>query len=168
MSPKSKQPPRRSAGSGIGTTKNTTSVGSSLLATGTSSNIVVRTSVPDSLLRHDISDEHLGMLQNAQSDLAFNLFLTALGTAIGSATSALRDLTNAYLISHPIPLDGIGLIGVVIFFGSLIAAGVSFSLARQNKSSVDELVDSIRQRTKHRFANVSTDSGHDQRQVPRA
>src|ERR1700686_4574644 len=75
-----------------------------------SGGIPVRTTQPDFLLRHNISDEELTMLQKSRSDEAWEMTLAAGGAAVGAAPQVLRDLFNAFYAKNA-PLDWVSVIG---------------------------------------------------------
>ncbi|WP_170566290.1 hypothetical protein [Ruegeria atlantica] len=110
-------------------------------------NYQIQTSQPEVIQRHDISDEELDMLCQSRSDMALEILLVALGSAVGTLPVAIPTLYSAFAVKGPINLTAGSLLQILIFFGSLTclaATGVVY--ARRAKSSVS-LRDSIRRRT---------------------
>jgi hypothetical protein len=111
---------------------------------------IIKTTHPDVLLRHNISDEELTVMQKSKSDKAWEMLLAALGAAAGSAPQVVRDLYGAYW-ARSAPLDGASVISLLIFGGACVSALATWVLSSEHQSEADALAAAIRERTKTSF-----------------
>jgi hypothetical protein len=123
-----------------------------------SAGVTIKTTQPDILLRHSISDEELTMLQKSKSDKAWEMTLAALGAAAGSAPQVARDLYAAFWAKSS-PLDGASVIGLLIFGGACITALSTWVLSQGQQSEADTLAGAIRERTKASFEVIPHQKG---------
>ncbi len=108
---------------------------------------VLRTS-PDELLRHDISDEELGMLADMRRDYLWEGKWVALGVFLGVAPACVDALWDAYVEDPGASLSIGDLFQVVVFFGALVAFGILWRVMKRKSSDSQDLAKAIRQRTK--------------------
>lgn len=117
-----------------------------IVTTSSSLNSVpVRTTQPDEILRHSISDEELDRLCEAKSDLVFEMLLIAVGTAIGSLTGALGAI--AVYLDDPSQLS-VSSLGEMLLCSMAVA--ITLVLVVVNRKRTDRSVslrENIRSRT---------------------
>jgi len=71
--------------------------------TTTAAGYAIRRTVPDELVRHDISDEELDMLCNGGADRAYNAMWAFFGIAGGAISGALGAISR-FLAKQPLAL----------------------------------------------------------------
>lgn len=108
----------------------------------------VRTTMPDEILRHSISDEELWMLGATRKENTVEIAYVLLGAVLGSAMPTLRRVYSSYWAEAKSPLSGIDLIEICLFFAFFAGCVISFYATSQKKSARDNLVEAIRKRTK--------------------
>jgi hypothetical protein len=84
--------------------------------------IAIRTTQPQSILRHNISDEQLDALVNANRDGLADWMWGFAGIAVGLFPASLESVIAAYSSSQPTPLS-------VTNLGEIVACAVCLSLA---------------------------------------
>lgn len=90
-------------------------------STNTAGGYAIRRTVPDELIRHDISDEELDMLCNGGADRAYNAMWAFFGMAGGAASGALGSLAK-FLAAQAMSLGE--LLALIMF-----CIGVSLGIA---------------------------------------
>ena len=113
----------------------------------------IRTTMPDEILRHEISDEELGMLGATRKDYTVELAYVLLGAVLGSIMPTLRHIYGSYLAKEIVPLSGFDFIETCLFVLFLGGCAIAFYATSQKKSQRDTLVEAIRKRTKSRIAD---------------
>lgn len=106
--------------------------------------IPIKTSQPDSLLRHNISDEQLQMLSDLKRDGLYQLGWAAVGGVAGSVVPAIEAVWRSYAETPAHPLTVVGLLNIAVLLISLTAAGISFPVARSRAQAASDLVKQIR------------------------
>ena len=117
----------------------------------------VKTTLPDQLLRHNISDEELTIMENSSSDISYNTYLTAFGIAAGTVVPAVRDIYGLLVAQPPTQFDFFILLNLGLFIGSCTAAVVARTQAMVTKSQVQKTTAAIRERSNHRLQVVKTE-----------
>jgi len=107
---------------------------------------VERTS-PDQLLRHDISDEELGILSDMRRDHTWEGMWASLALATGAAPNAIAAIWQGYAATPSVPIGAVDLIQTIFFFVGLVLAGVLFLITRSRAKTAADLVTEIRGRT---------------------
>ena len=97
--------------------------------------VLVVTSRPNHILRHDISDEELEMLCESKSDFVTEFIWVGLGGMLGSVPTTFVSLMGYSASTTALPATD--LIQILIFFLSLgiviVAAVVSINRGRRSK-----------------------------------
>lgn len=106
--------------------------------------IPIKTSQPDSLLRHNISDEQLQMLSELRRDGLYQLGWASIGGIVGSLGPSAEALWKAFAASPAQPLTILGLLNIAILLMSITAAAISFPVARSRSQAAVDLVAQIR------------------------
>lgn len=96
-----------------------------------SSEIPVETSFPDTIVRHNISDEELDVLTSSQSNEAMWAFV---GITTGALIPAVNTVYKAFYASPPVPITGIGLLQIGLF---VLGASVAVALKISNWKKVE-------------------------------
>lgn len=105
----------------------------------------ISTTHPDAIIRHDISDEQLTMLQTGNRSLQHEIMWIALGTALGAVVPALSAVSA--LNASPQTFTYWELLECVIFFAGTVVFAVMSIILWKEPSSVDALAKAIRDRT---------------------
>lgn len=116
----------------------------------TASTIPQRTTQPDEVLFHKITDAELEQLSETRRESLIEAIWGCVGVALGSLVPVLQDIRAAYWVNetNTIPMDGIGFFQALICFGAVVLGGGFIVVAwRRGKRKVD-LVDTIRKRKK--------------------
>jgi len=115
--------------------------------------IPIRTTHPDELLRHDISDEELEMLGENKKSFFHEFMWAALTGAIGSGPAATHNIHSAFFATPASALTAFELIEIVIFFGFVIlACFAAVAMRLEMKRAPDNLKERIRAWTKCNIA----------------
>jgi hypothetical protein len=101
--------------------------------------------MPEQLLRHNISDEELSMLCEGRRDNVWEGMWVAVGLFVGCGPSAVSAMVDYAQSTEPLPL--IGLIQIVLLFVSFVLAVVLCSIVVRRGSRVSRLEAEIRART---------------------
>jgi len=109
----------------------------------------IKTTRPDAIKRHDISDEELEMLANDSPGRLSNAFWTFCGGAIAAAGPCFEALHGAYFASPVAPLSGVDLSQVVTFMVSAAVAVALGLVERERSKRASSLVQKIRRRKQH-------------------
>lgn len=115
------------------------------------SGYAIKTTMPDELLRHDISDEELDKLGDNQRGLFHEFMWASLTGAFGSAWGVFEALHGAFFVSPRTPLSGYAVWELTIFV--VFAALAMFSgvlVVRESTKGGSTLKDQIRTRTRSR------------------
>lgn len=112
----------------------------------------VSRTVPDELLRHDISDEELDVLVDVRRDYLWEGMWAAGGIAAGSGKSAIESLYAAYGASPATPLTAGAQFEVTVFFVALASFGLLAYMLKNKSKVATALARTIRERTKHRVS----------------
>jgi hypothetical protein len=116
---------------------------------GGADKIPIRTTLPDELLRHNISDEELDMLGETKRSFFHEFMWATITGALGAAPAAIHDLGEAYVSTPAKPLSGFELFEVIVFFGFAILAIFSGIMVRQETiKDPSSLKEKIRARTR--------------------
>lgn len=128
-----------------------TSVGNTTpRATGTGGGgtpYTVQRTAPQTILRHDISDEELGNLSEMRRDHIWEGMWAALALATGAAPNAIAAICSAYVKEPPVPMGGVDLIQVIFLFVGAAIAGVLYLIAKSRAKTATDLASEIRART---------------------
>jgi hypothetical protein len=108
--------------------------------------LTIRTTAPDELLRHDISDEELDMLCEARKDNLTEGLWAAIGACLGGLPSAIPALVNYRTATQPMSLAD--LLQIVIFCIAGALAFVLWRICRARGKRATALQTDIRNRTK--------------------
>lgn len=120
----------------------------------------VRTTLPNEVLRHDISDEELEMFRHWRTDNLTDILLTALGAAIGSFVGASKNVYNCFWKVDGPPLDFPGLLEITVFGISLSILLVCWLVASKRGGSFDRKISDIRTRTRARLRQPASVTSH--------
>jgi hypothetical protein len=112
----------------------------------------IRTSLPDSIDRHDISDEELTMLVDPRRDRLADQKWGYLGLAGGAAIPAIAALVNYFFVQQDINV--IELITVVFFFAFAALAVQVHVTDKRLAVTPSALASKIRARTRQRVQGV--------------
>lgn len=118
---------------------------------GTGAPYNIQETLPDELLRHNISDEELGMLGDLRRDYVWEGLWATAGIALGALPGSLDALITTYWSgpqNAPMPLPDLA--QVIIFFGGACVYGALVFVFRRRSSNATDMVQSIRDRTKRR------------------
>lgn len=107
----------------------------------------IRTTLPDELLRHNISDEELTMMSDSKRDNIWEGMWVAIGSTIGFLPSGVSILF-AFSSDESYRMTGLELAQVILFFMSLISAGILVAISKNKLKDIRDLVTAIRERTK--------------------
>lgn len=111
--------------------------------------IPIRTTGPDELRRHNISDEELDMLGDNRRGFFHEFMWATLTGALGTVPAAGHDINAAFFTYNAPPLTGFELFEIVLFFVFAVLAGFSAVMVRQEgKHDPDSLKEKIRARTR--------------------
>jgi hypothetical protein len=109
----------------------------------------IRTTLPDEVLRHDISDEELDMLGDTKRGFFHEFMWAAFSGAIGAGPAALHSIGMAYFVGKPEPISGFRLLEIVLFFGFLFLGIFSaIVVCMESKKDPQSLKEKIRTRTR--------------------
>ena len=106
--------------------------------------IAIRTSQPDSLLRHNISDEQLEMLADLKREGLTEAGFAGVGVAGGALVPAADAILTAYVDKPAEALSVVGLINVILFAGGVLVAGFCFIVTKHRGKRAKSLVEQIR------------------------
>ena len=109
--------------------------------------LLIQTTQPSRLLRHNISDEELELLEEGQRRGLPEFFWAMVAGALVAVTPAVNGLYHAYGSSPPTPLDLAHLIDVLVFFGCGALAILAGIISRRRGRRTRDLVVEIRSRT---------------------
>jgi hypothetical protein len=104
----------------------------------------IETTMPDAILRHNISDEDLDMLCENKKDFVLEILWIAIGVLLGSLPTALTGMW-AYKNSGNLPVDGF--IQIILFWLGLVVALVVGSIAMSRGKRAKNLQTIIRERS---------------------
>lgn len=109
----------------------------------------VKTTMPDELLRHNISDEELQVLADMRRDHLWEGMWVALGIFLGFIPTVFSAIKNAYFIEERarISMSGGDLIQVILFAASFFIFALLCYIFKNKGKSAGDLVDAIRKRT---------------------
>lgn len=110
----------------------------------------VRTTLPDQLVRHDISDQELGMFRHWRTDETTNYMLAAIGAAAGSFIGATRNVYVSYWKEGGPPLDAVGLLEILVFVASITIVIFCYRISEKRGDKFNEKITEIRARTRAR------------------
>lgn len=108
----------------------------------------IATTMPDELLRHNISDEELQALVDMRRDYLWEGMWVALGIALASSPTAITFLVNYFSNDNLIAISPSDLFHVIVLFVSSAIFGVLCYVTRGKSKSAQELARKIRERTK--------------------
>jgi hypothetical protein len=129
----------------VGSTKGTS--GSITAGSSTqSSPIRIQTSAPDTIIRHNISDEELGMLGGSKRDGLGEFTWAMVALATGAAPAAVDAFAKSYLSNKPSPLGALSLVQILMVVAGVVAAVLAFTLIVSRGKTAGNLVAQIRKR----------------------
>lgn len=103
---------------------------------------------PQTLLRHEISDEELTMLSSYNKDYLLEAIWGCIGAAVGFLIPTIEAIKKAYFSSQTGLIEFIDLVQIILFSVAVIIAGVIFFIRKNSNKSSTKLVDEIRNRSK--------------------
>lgn len=124
----------------------TESVGAEENASISSVTYVVERTAPAQLLRHDISDEELGILSDMRRDHIWEGMWASMALAVGAAPNAIAALWNCYGKEPSAPLEIVDLIQIIFFFVGVVLAVVLSFITQSRAKKATDLVTEIRAR----------------------
>ena len=110
----------------------------------------ITTTRPDELLRHDISDEELGILFDMKRDHIWKGMWVALGLGVGAAPAAFAAIRSSFWTQPPAEFTAADLIQVILCVVGLAVGGVLSFVMRNKGRDARDLGTAIRERTKQR------------------
>ena len=113
---------------------------------GTSADIPIVTTNPESILFHRILDQELGMLSSGQTSRLENFMWAMVGIAGGAVPAAFKDLRAAVYDRNGGSLDLGQLMEIGTFFIPLAIAVTVFFVVLGSKENINSLVSDIRAR----------------------
>lgn len=109
----------------------------------TATDIPVHRTRPEKLIRHDISDEELEMLDSARRDGLSDAIWGFGGLAGASMIPAVTSLWKAYILNPSVPLAGADQLQVIMFFvGAALTVGllvVNRARRKRNMTLIEEI-----------------------------
>jgi len=122
----------------------------SLDDTPSGNGIPTHTTIPDHLLRHNISDDELQTLSDMRRSYLQDGKWVALGTCLGALTPAYTSLNKAYIVEEKLttPLSAGDLMQVLVFFGALLIFITLIIVMGGKEKDAGDLVAEIRARDK--------------------
>ena len=126
-------------------------VGADVVITRSSETYAIVRTLPDQLLRHDISDEELAMLCERKADREWEGMWALGGIALGSLPSALAAVSE-YLANPERSLGLLDLFQVVLVVTSGAVALTLFIIAHRRGKDAGDLRRQIRERTNRQAA----------------
>ena len=106
------------------------------------------TTLPDQLLRHNISDEELTMISSLNRDPLLESFWGFLGIGVGTFIPSISAINNAYFIAESDKLPFIDLLQIVFCSVFSFAALVVLVIIWKRNKQATNLVEKIRNRKK--------------------
>ena len=122
-------------------------------------NVIVSTTLPDELRRHDISDEQLTMLVGLSSGNENQLLWIMIGGAVGSISAAVSNFYHAYFAPNPVSLTFGALFEIVVFATTAALAAVCYKIVGWRRNSASVEAQGIRERTRKRYSTVQLQVG---------
>ena len=110
--------------------------------------IPVLTTIPASVLRHNISDEELEMLSSSQTRRIENFMWSMVGVSFGAASAAFKNVNSAYFVDQPIPLNGGQLVEIILFIVPVFLALGAVYVCHGYTNEKNKLLIDIRSRQK--------------------
>ena len=104
--------------------------------------------LPDEIVRHDISDEELTLLADARIDYQWEGMWVALGISLGAAPTAVPAILRASDSNGGLTVSGGDLVQIVIFSCAIVATVILWWIMKGKRKNVRDLVNSIRKRTR--------------------
>lgn len=101
---------------------------------------------PTFILRHDISDEELTMLENARRDGMAEAFWGFLGAGLAAVPSALEAVWKAYIENPETPLSIIHLIEIGIVLVAFAVVTAIHIIANSRGKTTKTVIETIRAR----------------------
>jgi hypothetical protein len=121
-------------------------------ASGAGSGYAVRTTLPDELLRHDISDEELDQLGDTQRGFFHEAMWSCIAGAVGASWGAIDALHEAYWATPAVPISLYGVWEIVVFaVFTAFAAFCVFMVRRERTRPAIALKEKIRARTRSKL-----------------
>jgi hypothetical protein len=118
-----------------------------------SSNYAITRTMPDELLRHDISDEELEMLKNSRHDQLRAFAWAMIALAAGAAPAALNALFASYAPDATRTMSLLDQVQVTLMaVGSALGAGAHL-LCNTRSKDAEDLAEKIRKRTRRLTSN---------------
>ncbi len=106
----------------------------------------IRTTQPEELIRHNISDEELEMLKDTNRDGLNELFWGCVGAALASLPPACESLLKAYHETPAVPITIAHQAEIIIFVVTTAVAIVLLVISRSRSRRATDLVEGIRRR----------------------
>lgn len=106
----------------------------------------IATTAPDTLLRHDISDEELEMIGGVKRDGFAEFMWAMVSLAVGAAPAGIEAIYKSYLAATPAPLSALGLVQVILMVAGIVLALATGVAIRRRGKPVADLVEAIRAR----------------------
>ena len=113
---------------------------------------IMRTS-PEELLRHDIADEELSVLEDTRRDYLWEGKWVALGIACGAAPSSISILFKAFIDDNRIPITVGALMEIVITFVAFAVFCLLWRVMKTKTIGARDLAKDIRERTKQQVTH---------------
>lgn len=132
-----------------------TTLAASSASVGESFFTIFRTTMPDEILRHNISDEDLTMFGDASRDGLSEAMWAMFGAAIGFAPSAFSGIWSAYLETPRTPLNGLQQIEIICFIAALAIAITISSVAKRRGNKTEAKIKQIRDRTSAHKSHIT-------------
>jgi hypothetical protein len=107
----------------------------------------IKTTQPDELLRHNISDEDLEMLKDTNRDGLEGAFWGCFGAALASLPPSCESLLKAYIESPSTPLTIVHLAEIIIFIATAAISIALYIVSNSRSKRATTLVEKIRART---------------------
>ena len=104
------------------------------------------TTQPNVILRHNISDEELEMLNTSRRDGILEAIWGCAGAGIGLIVPALASINDSFWAEPKVPLNGLGLFQILICFGTLSVAASLYKFRANRATNAGDLVKEIRGR----------------------
>jgi hypothetical protein len=115
---------------------------------GSTHTIPVLTTIPNSVLRHNISDEELEMLSSSHTSGIENFMWAMVGASFGAVSAAFRNVYNAFFVDQPAPLSGGQLFEIILFIIPLFMAFGAAYVCHGRANGKNKLLIDIRSRQK--------------------
>ena len=108
--------------------------------------IPTKTTAPEEIIRHNISDEELEMFLNSNRDGFSETMWACVGISAGVITSVIEKVHLAFFDASKTPLTIISLIEIAMLFLSLGIASAIFFASKSKGKTTKNLIDEIRKR----------------------